>query len=246
VNRLDRVVSQFLGYARPDRGEREALSINDVVVKAIPLLEPQANSVEIKTDFAPELPPVRAAPEQLRQVFLNLGINAIQAMDGKGTLRIVTRIRRGSRRGDVATVVGIAFQDTGKGIPEEQLSDIFIPFFTTKEGGTGLGLPICQRIIENHRGSIEVRSHPGKGPVFTVLLPIAETVASTGVQAPSCSDIQRCQQRSRRDHRTSARPHLQLRKVPRPAWLRSDRRLAAGLRLPHAKCDLQLYRSSTT
>ncbi len=173
VNRLDRVVSQFLGYARPDRGERQPLSINEVVVKTMQLLGPQAKEVEIVTELAPELPQVRADPEQLRQVFLNLGLNAVQAMEGRGTLRVITRLRHGTKGGELAAFVEIAFQDSGKGIPEESLSDIFIPFFTTREGGTGLGLPICQRIIENHRGAIEVRSHAGKGSVFTVLLPLA-------------------------------------------------------------------------
>lgn len=172
VNRLDRVVSQFLGYARPDRGERQTLSINDVVHKTIQLLIPQSGEVEIKTDLASDLAQVRADPEQLRQVFLNLGINAIQAMQGKGTLLVVTRGHQTSKPGEVTPLVEICFQDTGIGIPPEAIQDIFIPFYTTKEGGTGLGLPICQRIIENHKGTIEVRSQPGRGSAFSVLLPV--------------------------------------------------------------------------
>jgi signal transduction histidine kinase len=186
VNRLDRVVSQFLGYARPDRGERQELSINDVVHKTLQLLTSQAGEVELQIELAHDVPPVRGDAEQLRQVFLNLGINGIQAVEGKGTLKVWTRFRHGSKRGEVASFVEIAFQDTGRGIPEESLSDIFIPFFTTKEGGTGLGLPICQRIVENHRGRIEVRSQPNKGSVFTVLLPVSDTVTGThGTSAPS-------------------------------------------------------------
>ncbi|MCC6750987.1 MAG: GAF domain-containing protein [Deltaproteobacteria bacterium] len=174
VNRLDRVVSQFLGYARPDRGERQPLAINDVVFKTVQLLRSQAGEVELQTELAPELPEVRADPEQLRQVFLNLGINGIQAMDGKGTLRVETRLRRGFKRGAAARFVEVIFKDQGVGIPPETLSDIFIPFYTTKDGGTGLGLPICQRIVENHKGTIEVRSEPGRGSSFTVVLPAAE------------------------------------------------------------------------
>jgi two-component system, NtrC family, sensor histidine kinase HydH len=179
VNRLDRVVSQFLGYARPDRGDRQELSINDVVLKTLPLLTPQIGEVKLETDLASDLPPVRADPEQLRQVFLNLGLNALQAMEGKGVLRVATRPRSGIKRGDPSTFVEVSFEDSGKGIPPESLSDIFIPFFTTKQGGTGLGLPICQRIIENHRGSIEVRSQVGRGSVFAVLLPLADSVTGT-------------------------------------------------------------------
>jgi signal transduction histidine kinase len=178
VNRLDRVVSQFLGYARPDRGQRQPLSINEVVHKTLPLLEAEAKGVRITTQLAPELPQVRADAEQLRQVFLNLGINAIQAMEEGGTLTVTTRVRSGTKRGELATFVEIAFQDTGKGIPEDSVSDIFIPFYTTKQGGTGLGLPICQRIVENHRGSIEVRSQLGVGSIFTVLLPLADEGAT--------------------------------------------------------------------
>jgi signal transduction histidine kinase len=179
VNRLDRVVSQFLGYARPDRGERQAVNINDVVHKTVQLLRSQADEATIETELAPELPKVEVDPEQLRQVFLNLGINGLQSMDRKGTLHVSTRQRRGSRRGKAASFVEISFQDSGKGIPHESLSDIFIPFFTTKEGGTGLGLPICQRIIESHKGTIEVRSQQGEGSVFSVLLPSVEDLTGS-------------------------------------------------------------------
>jgi two-component system, NtrC family, sensor histidine kinase HydH len=96
-------------------------------------------------------------------------------------LKISTRMRRGSKRGELASFVEIIFQDSGRGIPPESLSDIFIPFYTTKDGGTGLGLPICQRIVENHKGNIEVQSSPGRGSIFSVLLPLAEHV--TGAQS---------------------------------------------------------------
>jgi len=185
VNRLDRVLSQFLGYARPDRGERQELQVNDVVLKTLQLLASQAGAIKIVPELAADLPPVRGDPEQLRQVLLNLGINAFQAMEGQagGALRVVTRLRRSWKRGELTPFVEIAFHDTGKGIPESSLTDIFIPFFTTKQGGTGLGLPICQRIVENHRGAIEVRSQPEAGSVFTVLLPPADSVTATGSHA---------------------------------------------------------------
>jgi signal transduction histidine kinase len=179
VNRLDHVVAQFLGYARPDRGERQELSINDAVQKTVVLLAQQAGEAKIETQLAPDLPPVRVDPEQLRQVFLNLALNAFQAMEGKGVLTVATSLREGTKRGEPSTFVEISFRDTGKGITPETLSDIFIPFYTTREGGTGLGLPICQRIVENHRGRIEVRSEVGQGSVFSVLLPPADTVTGT-------------------------------------------------------------------
>jgi two-component system sensor histidine kinase HydH len=180
VNRLDRVVSQFLGYARPDRGEREVMSVNDVVHKTVQLLRSQvADSKQIVTELASQLPRVEGDPEQLRQVFLNLGINGLQAMNSGGTLKVTTRLRRGSRRGRAASFVEVSFQDSGNGIPQEHLGDIFIPFYTTKEGGTGLGLPICQRIVEGHKGTIEVRSRAGEGSVFSVLLPSAEDLTGS-------------------------------------------------------------------
>jgi two-component system sensor histidine kinase HydH len=179
VNRLGRVVSQFLGYARPDRGDRHALNVNDVVHKTIQLLRAQLGQVELTTELAPNLPEVHADPEQLRQVFLNLGINAVQAMRAGGTLTLSTRPRRALKRGRAANFVEVSFKDTGKGIPQEKLSDIFIPFFTTKERGTGLGLPICQRIIENHKGTIEVRSQVDVGSTFSVLLPSVEDLTGT-------------------------------------------------------------------
>jgi signal transduction histidine kinase len=119
-----------------------------------------------------ELPPVRADAEQLRQVFLNLGLNALQAMPQGGKLTISSGVRRGARRGEAASFLEVRFRDTGVGISPGDLKNLFIPFYTTKEKGTGLGLPISQRIIENHGGTIEVRSQQGKGATFTVLLPI--------------------------------------------------------------------------
>jgi hypothetical protein len=131
-----------------------------------------ASHFEITTAFAERLPPVRADAEQLLQVFLNLSLNAQQAMPQGGKLLISTGLRRATRRGAAAAFLEIRFRDTGVGIPPGDLKNLFIPFFTTKDKGTGLGLPISQRIIENHGGTIEVRSQPGEGATFTVLLPV--------------------------------------------------------------------------
>jgi two-component system sensor histidine kinase HydH len=106
------------------------------------------------------------------QVFLNLSLNALQAMAQGGRLLVSTSLRRATRRGAAAAFFEVRFRDTGVGIPPGDQRNLFIPFFTTKEKGTGLGLPISQRIIENHGGTIEVRSQPGEGATFTVLLPI--------------------------------------------------------------------------
>jgi signal transduction histidine kinase len=179
VNRLNKIVSQFLDYARPYRGEQKPLEVADVLRKTLSLLtkeNEEHGKVDIVTDFAEKLPPVRADAEQLLQVFLNLSLNALQAMPQGGRLLISTGLRRATRRGAAAAFFEARFRDTGVGIPPGDLKNLFIPFFTTKEKGTGLGLPISQRIIENHGGTIEVRSQPGEGATFTVLLPIEADV----------------------------------------------------------------------
>jgi signal transduction histidine kinase len=174
VNRLNKIVSQFLDYARPYRGEQRPLEVNEVVRKTLQLLvkEQGGGEIEIVTNFADGLPPVRADAEQLLQVFLNLSLNALQAMPQGGRLLISTSLRRATRRGAAAAFLEVRFRDTGVGIPPGDQRNLFIPFFTTKDKGTGLGLPISQRIIENHGGTIEVRSQPTEGATFTVLLPI--------------------------------------------------------------------------
>src|SRR5262249_7946458 len=108
--------------------------------------------------------------EQLRQVFLNLAINAVQAMPSGGKLTISTALRKPGRRS--TSMLEVRFRDTGVGIAAADLKNLFIPFYTTKDKGTGLGLPISQRIIENHGGTIEVRSRVGVGSTFTVVLPV--------------------------------------------------------------------------
>jgi signal transduction histidine kinase len=185
VDRLNKIVSQFLDYARPYRGDQKPLDANDVVRKTLQLIEKetQAVRVETSTSLVDGLPPVRADAEQLRQVFLNLALNAVQAMPQGGQLAVSTSLRRSTRRGAAAAFLEVRFRDTGVGIPPQDLRNLFIPFFTTKDKGTGLGLPISQRIIENHGGTIEVRSQPGAGATFTVLLPVEADAYAAYVEA---------------------------------------------------------------
>ena len=188
VNRLNKIVSQFLDYARPYRGEQRPLEVSEVLKKTLSLL-PAAQlegAIEISTNFAERMPPVRADAEQLLQVFLNLSLNAIQAItpgNVPGKLVISTGLRRATRRGAAAAFFEARFRDSGVGIPPGDLKNLFIPFFTTKDKGTGLGLPISQRIIENHGGTIEVRSQPGEGATFTVLLPIESDAYAAYLEA---------------------------------------------------------------
>jgi two-component system sensor histidine kinase HydH len=168
VNRLNRVVSQFLDYARPYASELRPRSINAVIEKALALIETDRISghVHVQLEFHPHLPPVPMDQEQIHQVILNIALNAIEAMPEGGTLTI----RTSRIESDAGDAVGISIRDTGLGIRREALKQIFTPFFTTKERGVGLGLAVCQRIIRNHGGRIRVKSIPGQGTIFYIRL----------------------------------------------------------------------------
>ncbi|HET6612136.1 MAG TPA: ATP-binding protein [Kofleriaceae bacterium] len=181
VDRLNNVVTQFLDYARPDKGEppRGEIDLNDIVRRTAGLLDTydRADNLDIQVTLDELLPPVAGDPEQLRQVFLNLGLNALQAMAKGGTLEIATTRRRRSRLG-YGSFAEVRFRDTGVGIPADTIKHLFIPFYTTKQRGTGLGLAICERIVTAHGGAIEVRSTPGRGSTFSVFIPALEAPQS--------------------------------------------------------------------
>jgi len=175
VNRLNGVVTQFLDYSRPLKPSMAPTDVNEVIGKTLKLLEPDVPAgVRVEAELASWLPRVQADAEQLKQVFLNLALNAFQAMPRGGRLSVTTRVardelafwREGARRADV---VEVRFRDSGPGIPEEARESIFVPFYTTKEKGTGLGLAISQRIVKAHLGTIGVRS--AEGAEFLISLP---------------------------------------------------------------------------
>lgn len=165
VDRLNKVVTQFLNYAKPFHENWVETNLDDLIKKTIQIasanMPPQIN-VLYKED---SLPPLKVDPEQLNQVFLNLFLNSIQAMPKGGDLKITTK--------NLKNQIHIVVEDTGEGIPPENMKHLFIPFFTTKERGTGLGLPICQKIIKNHRGHIKVESELHRGTKFIISLPIS-------------------------------------------------------------------------
>jgi signal transduction histidine kinase len=144
------------------------------------------SSVEL--ELTPGLPPINADAEQLKQVFINLALNAVQAMPDGGRLTVRTRrphapIELGlsdSAPRYSADQVEVRFADTGAGIPEDTLDRIFIPFYTTKQKGTGLGLAICQRIVKGHAGTIEVQSRLGEGTEFILRFPSAAAQETAG------------------------------------------------------------------
>ena len=120
------------------------------------------------------MPELHADPEQLREALLNILLNACEAMEYSGSLRIEEQLVSAE---DGALFACIRIQDSGPGIPAEHLPDIFTPFFSTKEQGTGLGLPIAKSILEEHGGDIRVNASPETGTAFTLLLPVAPPVA---------------------------------------------------------------------
>ena len=189
VDRLNTVVSQFLDYARPDRGQLNEVEINPCAERVIQLVRQRAEEceVEILVELDESLPNVRAEANKLTQVLLNLALNAIDAMEGEEQrqLSITSSLARRRERafgGAISReVVEIAISDTGRGMAPEEVRNIFIPFYTTKQSGTGLGLAICQRLVKSFGGTIEVRSQPGQGTHFSVHLPIWGEEAITGV-----------------------------------------------------------------
>jgi two-component system, NtrC family, sensor histidine kinase HydH len=190
VNRLNGVVTQFLDYSRPPKASLAPGDVNEILQRTLRLLSGEVPAdVDLVVDLAPALPRVSCDPEQLRQVFLNLALNALEAMPEGGRLEVGTRLARDElslwrdspRRSDV---VEIRFRDTGPGIPEDAREHVFVPFYTTKQKGTGLGLAICQRIVKTHGGQVGIRSAPGDGAEFVVSLPALQPAAEERERSP--------------------------------------------------------------
>jgi len=168
INRINEIVDQFLRFAKPAPPFLEKAEVLSIVEETLQLLRPQIEKqrILVHKEFQP-LPPVLMDRKQMKQAILNLLLNAVQAMPKGGHLALKGHIPEEDRR------VQLFIQDSGVGIPGEDIGKLFDPFFSTKEGGMGLGLSIAHRIIDQHDGKIEVESAPGKGTLFTVWLPIS-------------------------------------------------------------------------
>jgi signal transduction histidine kinase len=168
INRINQIVDQFLRFAKPAPPLLEKGDVLSVFEETLQLLRPQIEKQQIfvRKEFQ-ALPIVQMDREQMKQATLNLLLNAIQAMPAGGHLTLK------ARNSENGQWVHLSIQDSGIGIPGEDLNKLFDPFFSTKEGGIGLGLSIAHRIIDQHHGKIEVESAPGKGTLFTVWLPIS-------------------------------------------------------------------------
>lgn len=191
VDRLNRVVSSFLDYARPGHTDPEPICVNSAVELTLQFLKPECDSanVALHVTMDPELPRARIDIERLRQVLINLVQNAVQAMTSGGDLYVETRVQDRFRIGaDARRWIQISVRDTGPGIAPGLLPNLFVPFVTTKQQGTGLGLAISQRIVSEAGGRIDVRSREGHGTTFIVMLPAEPESLLEGFEAERVPD----------------------------------------------------------
>ena len=167
IRRLDEVVQGFLKFSRPEDLKLQPAPLNVLLEEVVPIVRPEADRAGVTLIVeAGDVPDVNGDPAMLRQAFLNLALNAVQAMPGGGTLRMRCEAARGRR-------VSVTFTDTGVGIAPEHLQRIFDLYFTTKEKGSGIGLSMVYRTVQMHDGEVEVQSTPGAGTTFRILLPQA-------------------------------------------------------------------------
>lgn len=168
LKRMDRIIGQFLAAIRPTQPQLQRLQLNDLLKETVKFLQPELkkNDVTVKLELRADLPMMPLDGDQMKQAFYNLIRNACQAMPQGGILLIT-----GTFNDDE---VRLSFDDQGKGISPENLSNLFQPFFTTRKSGTGLGLLIVRRIIREHGGEIELESKEGDGTRVNIYLPLVE------------------------------------------------------------------------
>jgi signal transduction histidine kinase len=173
ISQINHIIGDLLQTARPHPPEIRRSDLNVTIEHSVMLARQQALSkpIEIIWKNNPDLPQVEHDSDQIHQVLLNLLLNAIQAIQGIGRIVVEAQAQEG--------VAAVSVSDTGKGIPMQELPNIFRPFYTTKGNGTGLGLSLARRITEEHHGRIEVTSTVGKGTRFTVLLPVDKRTSAT-------------------------------------------------------------------
>lgn len=165
INRISEILKQLSGFTKMPAGEAKECQINDIIDTSINLIQydKKAKNVSIVKELSPSLPKTVCSDNQLSQVFVNLTLNAIDAMPDGGTLTI-----KSMTKGDS---IVIQFKDTGVGIPKEDVTRVFDPFYTTKEKGTGLGLAVSYDIVKKMNGALSIESEIGKGSVFTITMP---------------------------------------------------------------------------
>jgi two-component system nitrogen regulation sensor histidine kinase GlnL len=182
VTRVNSIIEMLLDLGRPVTLHSVPLNVHQLLERVALLLEEEATSlgVQFVRRYDPSLPPIMADEDRIVQVFHNLVRNAIEAMPGGGRLTLVTRLSMNPLFAKVdlgqgqKSLAEIQIADEGQGMPEATRDKVFTPFFTTKERGLGLGLALCHRIVEEHKGAIQVTSEPGRGTTVSCFLPIAK------------------------------------------------------------------------
>jgi signal transduction histidine kinase len=166
VSRINKLTTTLLSFAKPVMPEKQRVDINKLVKETLELLSQdiREDGINLKTDLQNNLPPVNCDPNHIKQLLINLLLNAFDAVDGSGEILVKTEILDGN--------LFLSVKDNGTGIKKEHMDQIFNPFFTTKTRGTGLGLAISKKIAKEHGGDLSVESVPGKGSKFTLSIPI--------------------------------------------------------------------------
>ncbi len=175
MRQMNRILDQVLSFARSSEPIKDSVHaqqlFDDVFLLTRHKLQQQG--IEVRRTVAEDLPPLRADHEQIEQVLLNLILNAADAMPKGGTLRLSAAVEEVAGENYLV----LAVRDNGEGMTQAQVANLFAPFLTYKDSGTGIGLAIVKKIMENHQGKVEVESRLGQGSKFTLLFPIAETQA---------------------------------------------------------------------
>ncbi len=172
LDRIEQIIGDLLLFARPAEGHKVQTDLNALVDRILDSMENQFSAAEVtvRRNLSPGLPPFVFSPDNMQQVLLNLIRNALEAMPEGGKLKVTTGLRH--YRSERPPAVEIFVGDTGHGIPEDLLDDIFKPFFTTRHNGTGLGLPISASIVRGHGGRITARNRGKGGATFRISMPL--------------------------------------------------------------------------
>ena len=175
VDRLNRVITELLDFARPTDLKCKSTDLASLVSQSLHLIQQDATNqnITINLQISDDICTVWIDPDRMAQCLLNLFLNAIQAMEDSGTLTVRVAV-------DDNQYVHITVRDTGRGVHSEQLDKIFNPYFTTKKTGTGLGLAIVHKIVDDHQGRIKIESTPGQGTSFTITIPCQHSETEKG------------------------------------------------------------------
>ncbi len=165
VERLESLTSQILDYSKETRLSLSRRDLNRIIEETLETLQERLifSNIQLKTKFSPDIGEIKLDPQRIKQVLFNLIENAIEAMPQGGNLTVTTRKKKNS--------VSLEMEDTGKGIAEEDMKTLFLPFCTSKPKGSGLGLPVSKKIIVDHKGTIDVQSQVNVGTRFIIILP---------------------------------------------------------------------------